>query len=526
MRKKSILGCFSPRPGMAVRPRPLLAILAAAALTLAACGGGESTSGDGGGSQQGPLVVAVPTEPSTLDPQAVNDRSSRVLTYNIFDTLVGRNAQGEKVPALATSWSAVNDTTWEFELREGVTFHNGEPFNAEAAAFSINRIVDPDYATQRDSHIERVEGAEAVDETTLRVNTGEINAVLPTHISNIPMVPPEATQEGDLGQNPIGTGPYKFVEWNKGRDIRLERNEDYWGERTPSVQDVTIRMIPDKQTALSALQSGEVNLVLDLLPEQRELAPKVASFPGIEFSKIQYNAYYEPLTDPQVRIALNHAVNKEELARTVYQGMAKPMAAQYLTEPMIGYNPDVTKYEYDPERARQMLAEAGYPDGFPVTLHAPVERYLKGIESAQYVADALREVGIDVTLREWEWNQFREAGRIQEGEEGAMDMQYEWHDNSWFDAARSIGHVTCDDSSSKICDEEVTRLFEQALSTTDEQQRDQLYQQAWAGLHENPDALYLLQHHLIYGLSENVDMQPLRKDDQIDLRNVNFVSGN
>src|SRR5215510_7848189 len=154
-----------------------------------------------------PVVIAVSTEPSTLDGQAVIDRNSRVASGNIFESLLDRGADGKIIYSLAESYRALNDNTWRFQLRKNVKFHNGEPFNAEAAAFSVNRIVDKNYKTQRASYIENIKGAKAVDEYTVDVITDGTNSVLPVQMTQLVMVPPKAAGDKSFGDRPVGTGP-------------------------------------------------------------------------------------------------------------------------------------------------------------------------------------------------------------------------------------------------------------------------------------------------------------------------------
>ncbi len=457
-----------------------------------------------------PLVIAVSTEPSTLDAQAVNDRSSRVVTANIFETLLTRTADGVLVSGLAEGYEAVDDDTWRFSLRSGITFHDGSAFNAESAAFSLNRMLDEEYETQRSSYIRGITDAVAVDEFTLDINTDGINAVLPLEVAQLPMIPLDTGDE--INDAPVGTGPYMFSAWDRGESITAVANPDYWGN-APSIAEFQVRFIADSQTALNALQAGEVDLVLDILPEQVDLVPAAKSVPATEFSFVQFNTYKPELSDPRVRIALNMAVDKELLAEGLYGGYARPNAAQHLSETMLGYNDDLEAFPYDPDRARELLAEAGYADGFELTLNAPIGRYLRAEESAEYIAQAFNDVGVDTTVRLWEWNEFRSAGRIPGDEPEAFDLRYAWNSNEWFDAARITSHVTCGGSSSKICDERVTELFEQGVTTLDQDMRDAIYQEAWAGLNANPHAVYLLQQDLIYGLSDRLNWDP-RLDDE------------
>ena len=461
----------------------------------------------------GSVTIAVTTEPSTLDPQAVNDRSSRVVTANLFESLLGRDAATVLVPVLATGLpEVVDDDTWRFSVREGVTFHDGQALNAQAVADSLNRMLDPDYSTQRDSYIRNIVSAEVVDEYTVDIHTDGINAVLPLQIAQLPVIAPGTGET--VGENPVGTGPYMFESWDRGQQITAVRNADYWGE-APSIDAFTVRVIPDKQTSLAALQAGEVDLVLDILPEQVGLVPQPLSVPATEYSYMTINAIRPELSPPEVRIAMNLAVDKQLIAETLYEGFARPNNAQHLSPGMLGFNPDIGPFPYDPDGARELMAEAGYSEDnrLRVDIYAPIGRYLRGVETAAVVAEKLNEVYFEARIQLAEWTTFRAGSRIKGDQPGAYDLRYGWNSNEWFDGARIIGHVTCGGSSSKLCDEEVTALFEQGGSTNDQELRNILYQRAWARLHENPHAIYLLQQDLIYGASERLDWQP-RLDDE------------
>jgi len=506
-------------------------LLLALALVLAACQGAETTTTTGG-SDTTPattaadgtttttaapvaegIIIALATEPSTLDGQLVNDRSSRVVTNNIVEGLLFRDQSGEIVPYLAETYEAIADDRWQFTLRQDVTFHNGEAFNADAVVFSIMRIIADDYETQKTSYIEGLVGAEAVDEYTVDIITDGISPVVPAQMTSIPIVPPEAGADAGYGDNPVGTGPYQFVSWDRGQQITLEAYDGYWGE-APAIQSFSIRFIPDAQTSLAALQAGEIDMVLDLLPEQADLVPVFVSTPGPEFSYIQLNTYKEFLADPLVRQALNYAVDKETLAATIYEGHARPNDAQHLSASMLGYNESVDAFPYDPELAMQMLTDAGYPEGFTMELHVPIGRFLKGNETAEFVAAQLGEVGVIVEIVLTEFSVHREVTRIPGPDPASVDSRYGWNSNEWFDAARYSGFFSCEGGSSKICIDEIDALHEEASSTNDAETRDQLYQQIWAILHENPLSIYLLQQNLLYGLSDRLQWEP-RVDDEV-----------
>ena len=460
----------------------------------------------------GRVVIAVTTEPSTLDPQAVNDRSSRVVTDNLFESLLGRDASTALVPELATGYEVVDDDTWRFTVREGVTFHDGQALNAQAVADSLNRMLDPDYSTQRASYVRGISVAEAVDEFTVDIHTDGVNATLLMQIAQLPVIAPGT---GDtVGENPVGTGPYVFESWDRGQQITGVHNADYWGE-APTIDAFTVRFIPDQQTSLAALQAGEVDLVLDILPEQVPLVPQALSVPATEYSYIALNALRPDLAPPEIRVAMNLAVDKELIAETLYEGYARPNDAQHLSPGMLGYNPDIGPFPYDPDQAREIMESHGWNEDNPLFLeiYAPIGRYLRGVETTQAVATMLNDVGFNTEVRLAEWTRFRAGSRIRGEEPGAYDARYGWNSNEWFDGARTRNFLVCGGSSSKLCDELVTDLFEQAGSTTDQELRNILYQRAWARLHENPHAIYLLQQDLIFGATERLEWQP-RLDDK------------
>ena len=495
---------------------------AAAAAAAAAAATMEEEAAPTG--DPGRITIAVTTEPSTLDPQNVNDRNSRVVTFNLFESLLGRASDNALVPVLATDLPEIVDgDTWRFQVREGVTFHDGQALDAQAVADSLNRMLHPDYSTQRDSYIDGILSAEVVDTYTVDIHTDGVNAILPLQIAQLPVIAPGT---GDtVGENPVGTGPYMLESWDRGQQITAVRNPNYWGE-APPIDAFSVRFIPDKQTSLAALQAGEVDLVLDILPEQVPLVPQALSVAAPEFSYITINALRPELSPPEIRIAMNLAVDKQEIADTLYEGYARPNNAQHLAPGNLGFNPDIGPFPYDPDRASEIMAEAGYGEDnqLRVDLYAPFDRYLRGKETAEVVAKSLNDVGFDARVQLAEWTAFRAGSRIKGDEPGAYDLRYGWNSNEWFDGARTRSHVICPDqggTSSKLCDEEVTALFLEAIAITDQDRRASLYQQGWALLHENPHAIYLLQQDLIYGASERLVYEP-RLDDEYPVAEMSF----
>ena len=464
-----------------------------------------------------PLILAVNTEPSTLDAQLVNDRSSRVVGDSIFETLLGRDRNNKPSPLLADTWEANSSTSWRFSLHKGISFTDGEPMNADAVVFSINRILDPKFGTQRTSYLEAMVRAVKVDDMTVDIITSVPSATLPIQITSIPIVPPNAAAK--IGTNPIGTGPYVFVKWDRGREIVAKRNETYWGPVKPKIAEFHLKFIADAQTALAALQTGEVDLVVDLLAEQKKLAPKVSSTPSSEFSYIAFNTYKKELNDPRVRLALNYAVDKELLASTIYGGDARPDDAQHLTKDMLGYNPDLHPYPYDVEKAKSLMKAAGYENGFTLDLNVPIGRYSKGEESSDFIAAQLAKINIKVNVVRIDFNTFRVQSRIKGTATGAMDLKYSWNSNEFFDGSRIIAHITCDGTSSKYCNPQVDKLMDEATKTQNQFDRGLKYRLVWKLLNDDPYSIMLLQQNLIYGMTKRLQWQPGVNDD-IDISNM------
>jgi len=285
-----------------------------------------------------------------------------------------------------------------------------------------------------------------VDDNTVDIVTKVPSATLPIQVTAIPIVPVKGS--ATLGNNPIGTGPYKFDEWNRGRYIAVKRHDGYWGPNKGKIAEYRVRVIPDNQTALAALQTGEVDLVLDLLPEQRALAPKYASVGSSEFSYGAFNTYKKELSDKRVRVAINMAIDRNKLVQTIFQGQAKPNDSQHLTEGMLGYNDKLGPYPYDLDKAKALMKAAGYEYGMNLTINVPIGRYLKAEETAEFIASSLAKININAEVKRLDFDTFRSVGRIKGTAAGAMDIKLAWNSNEFADGSRSnpCTSSTCSES--------------------------------------------------------------------------------
>ena len=369
----------------------------------------ESPTADTGAAvPTGTIIIGQKGNFGQMDPQITQLSTERSTHHAMFDALLSTDAAMQPLPHLATEWTQESDTAWVLTLRDDVTFHNGEPFNADAVKFNVERVLREGF--QRFTFLAFMESAEVVDEFTVRITTKQPFPQFLNRMAQFYMVPPEYIGEvGDEQFNlaPIGTGPWKFVEWVADSHVTLEANTDYWGQ-VPPAQFQTWRVIPDDTTRINALFAGEVDLIVQVPPD---LFDVVAGNPALEARSIDSlrtpffffypespSGYGEPLADVRVRQAIIHAVNLDAIINGLLGGRATP--APTLMIPILScYDPSIEAYPYDPERAKALLAEAGYADGLTLDMNSAANSPApKGIEIAQAVVADLARVGITVIL--------------------------------------------------------------------------------------------------------------------------------
>ena len=452
------------------------------------------------------VTIAIGSEPTSLDPQLRDDGGERAVNDNIFETLMVRDGQGTLGLGLAAAMPVqVDATTWDVDLRTDVTFHNGEPFDAAAAAFSVNRIINPDFNSEQGSFFATISGAEAVDADTVRITTTGPDPILPARLYWMKMVPPGAADAEGFAEAPVGTGPYKFVEWNRGTSITLAANEDYWGG-APAVKEVTFRFISEFGTRLSALLSGEIDLMTNLLPEFVNRVPKSATVSGLELPIIILSAMPGSATeDARVRQALNMAVDKEALAEALYGGYAAVAQGQLLAPSFFGFNADIPGYSYDPEGAKALLAEAG-AEGVEVELVGTAGRWLKDREVVEAVASYWEAVGVKPNVRIFEFGEY--LNRLFDRETRA-DAIFVVSSNELLDADRALSaYYHREGIGSSNDNEELANLIVSARTETDEAKRADLYHQATQIAFDEAYFAFLLNINDVYGLSERLTWEP------------------
>jgi peptide/nickel transport system substrate-binding protein len=380
-----------------------IVVLCVAALVIVMSGPGSTSRAQA----QTPdvLTVAQGVDMQTGDPHRTTLTHAVNVLANIYDTLIWRDASLALKPGLAVSWRAVDATTWEFKLRQGVKFHNGEPLNAQAVKFSFERMLDPKTKWPGAGALKLIKAVTAVDDLTVRFTTERAWPLLPRFLGYYgTIVPPgylAKSGEDALVRQPVGTGPYRFVRWVKDDRVELEANPDFWGGK-PRIGRVVFRAIPSESSRLAELLAGSVQLINLVPPElfkpiRESTRARLVEGKSLSVYFVIHNlvniAKDRPLADRRVRQALNHAIDRQAIVTSIMHNVGRPVAT-FCTELMLGCDPSIPSFPYDPERARALLREAGYPNGFDFTITGTSGAYPGDRDIALAVADQLNRVGV------------------------------------------------------------------------------------------------------------------------------------
>ena len=375
-----------------------------------------------GAAPVGKVVIAQGVDPTTLDTMNQSETPASNLAINIWDTLVERDGNLKIVPALAAELPKnVAPAVWEVKLRKGVKFTNGEDFNAESVKFSLERVAHG--KLRGSSFFAPIDRVEIVDPYTVRIHTKKPwPTLIPAMTFNqASMYPPKAYAGKDsaaISKEPIGTGPYKFVRWSKDEEIVLEANANYW-RGAPKIKTVVFRPIPDDAVRVAALQNGEIDVAVNIPPHLAAIIdrhPKIflTTAPSIRTIQLMFythqfdkdhklvGVYQGPSADKRLRQAITYAVNVDEIIKGVLDGKAVPVATM-LTTMHFGFDPTLKPIKQDLAKAKKLMAEAGFPNGFELTVHGPQGRYVRDKEVLEAVGGQLTKAGIKTTVRTYEF---------------------------------------------------------------------------------------------------------------------------
>lgn len=460
-----------------------LVLAAAMALSLAACGGNQENNGSGGGTAGGyknTLTWAQGADVTSLDPHQGKETPAVQVNTQIFDTLVTVDPEtNEVVPQIAESWEQTDDQTYVFKIREGIKFHDGSDLTAEDVKFSLDRARNSAAVSYIVNFIEEVT---VDDDHTVTVKTTAPYAPTLRNLA-IPFaaIVPKAVVEADENafiQNPVGSGPYKFVEWNHGDHVTLKAFDDYYAGK-PETENLIMKVIPETSQRTIALETGEVDLAYDLAVND---IPKVNSddkltvyeIPSLTCWYVSMNMNKKPFDNPKVREAMSMAIDRQTIIDTINAGSGQTADA-IIAPAVFGYYSTGVK-EYNPTKAKELLAEAGYPNGFSTTLW--VNDNQSRIEMCQAMQAMLLEVGVQCNLEVLEFGSF-----ISRTTAGDHDLAYFGWTTSSGDADYSyysLEHSTQQGAAgnrSFLADPDVDKLIEEARSNTNEEERKELYKE-------------------------------------------------
>jgi peptide/nickel transport system substrate-binding protein len=367
-----------------------------------------------------PLTIGIAAEPTAMDPHFHNLTPNNGVMTHIFDSLVLQDAKQKLLPGLAVSWKAVDDVTWEFKLRQGVKFHDGSPFGADDVVFTFERAPNVPNSPSSFATYTKGKTVKKVDDHTVHITTEKPYPLMANDVSTIFIVSSKAGDAGteayNSGKAAVGTGPYKFGEYVPGDRIVLTRNDAYWGDK-PAWEKVTFKPIKSDPARVAALLAGDVDLIenvptTDVATLKKE--PKVALAQGISNRVVYLHLDHfrdaspfvkakdggeikNPLRDARVRKAISMAINRPAIVERVMEGLAIP-AGQLLPDGFFGVSPKLQPVKYDLDGAKKLLAEAGVPNGFKLTIHGPSGRYINDARICEAVAQMLTRAGVETAV--------------------------------------------------------------------------------------------------------------------------------
>lgn len=528
-------------------------LVLALSFVLAACAGG-SDSGDKEGDKDstakgedtpeavegGELVLALLSDAKSLDPAGSNDVPSSVIQANIYETLVNRDEDNTIIPGLATEWDAVDETTYEFKLREDVKFHDGEPFNAAAVKANLDRILDEKVASPRYFLFEMISEVVVVDDYTVQLKTEYPFAPIYAHLSHSggAMISPKAIEADYAGMEegkdpgavisnaPVGTGYFKFDSWEPGSQVKLVKNDDYWGDKV-HVDSVVFKVVPEGTTRDADLERGFVHITDPVDPIAVEEInnsdyAKVVQKPSASLSYIGFNTEKEPFNDPKVRQAISMMVNKDEIIEGVYEGFGIP-AKGPLAPSIFGYNDDAQPLEYNVEEAKKLLAEAGYADGFSTTIWTNDNK--QRVDMAVILQNSLQELNIDVKVEQMEFGTY-----LDKTAEGEHDMFVLGWSNATGDA--DYGMYALFHSSQKgnpgnrtfYENAEVDALLDEGRRESDPAKRIELYNKVQEHLIDDAPMVYIHHQEYLLGVSNKIEGFEIDEAGIYNLQNVKILA--
>lgn len=468
------------------------------------------------------LRIGQSSEIPALDPQLRDSGALRAVLYgNVFEGLVTFSGaeSGEPVPVLATDWESVDETTWRFNLVEGATFHNGEPFNADAAVYSIERFLDPDRGSEISGYAETIAGVTAVDENTIEITTAEADSQLVRRMTWIMMVPPEHSEAADLADEPIGTGPFQFVERDVN-DIHVAAWDDYRDGR-PATDTAVYRTISEPGARLAGLEAGELDIITELPVDSRDRAPKVESASGFEVAALRPNALGGLMENRDLREAVALAINIDALREALWGDFASSSSGNLVPASVTGFNPDLSDFPHDPDRARQIIEDAG-ATGETVRIAVPAGRYPRFDDASEVIAADLQAVGLAPEIQIMPDEDWLDAILTSSPESAELTLTGVGSEDFRSALQPFLTYLTPDAAAGAPPTDEYPQFSEligSASQEFDEAEQERILQEVSALVYESAAMIPLYAFDAIYGAAEGISWE-VRGDNRIELATV------
>lgn len=468
------------------------------------CGGSDASERSTTAGSRDEITIAFGARPTTLDPHIADDGAERAINDNVYETLMARTPDGELTPGLADDEpERLDDTTWRFTLRDGVSFHDGTAFDSRAVVASVERMIEIGESGEQHSFFSTLSGAKAIDKLTVDVITTGPDPLLPARMYWLKIIPAGAADRPDFAEQPIGTGPYRLRSFDQ-EIASLEANEEYWGGRPP-IGIVNIAFVGDASTRIAGVLSGRFDVVTNVPPEEARRVPQHATVAGLEHPLIILDVDDGITADVRVRRALNHAVDKQAIASGTFGGMAAVDPGQPLDETYFGFDPALEAYPYDPERARSLIEEAGVA-GESIQLIGVADRWLKDRETVEAVAGYWQDAGLEVSVEILEFGTWLETWSDRTARPDAIFLN---SSNELLDADRTLSVLYHPDGiGSSNTDPELGDLIDDARTEVDVDRRTELYSQALRLARDDAYFVFLVRVEDSYGLSERMSWTP------------------
>jgi len=478
------------------------------------------------GAPKGKLIIAQGVDLTSLDPAKHHTQGEFNYDNALFDRLYLFDVQGNTVPRLAVSHRIVNDTTWEFKLQRGVKFHHGDPFTAADVKFTIERILDPKTKAPFAANFRHIKEVKIIDDYTIQMVTEKPDPILIKRFaagattSILPSKYIKEKGEEQFLRQPIGTGPFKFAEWVRNDRLVLEAYEGYWAG-APLIKTLVIRPIPEDATRIAELQTGGVDIAVNIPPF---LVNQVKAMPGVEVQSVPSGRVMflylntlapGPLQDKRVRQALNYAVDKKSIIEKILMGSGFQMAIN-LTPYHFGYDPSLQPYPYDPDKAKKLLAEAGYKD-LKLVFNTPSGRYIMDKQVSEAIAGMFEKVGVKIDFKVREWGDYTKDLVTKK----LVDIGFIGWGNVNYDADGTFFVYFIKDAAfSYYEDPEMKNWIIEARYNLDEKKRKDLYTKISKKVFDEAPLVFLYQQQDHWGVSKKVKNFQARGDESFYLYRV------